>query len=100
MYEQYKFNKLKDILLFTISKNKKPIKLKKIYALHSEINERTINSNLSKILLEKLIKIKGKFNDPEAEISLNLKKSKEINKRVGEELEHGWEVDWKNATAR
>lgn len=98
MYEQYKFVKLKDILLYTISRNKKSIKLRKILSLHSEIKPITINSALMKLNSEKLIKVKPNLKDLDSTISINLKKIDKIKEKIGEHWEHGWEVDWKYAT--
>ena len=73
MYEQYKFKKMKELLLYLVARNTKPMKVQKILGILSEFKENTIYNNLTKLHNDKLIKKSGNLKYPDTEISLNVK---------------------------
>lgn len=94
MYEGYKFNKIEEIVLYSIAQNRKPISYEELYKSLTEINEKVINSALRKLKDMKLI-IKGRGKTL---IVLSTKKYalNKIKIMLGIHWESNWEEDWKN----
>ena len=97
MYENYKFRKIEQIVLYAIAENRKPIMQEEIYKALPEIERKNIDSTLRKLQKQNLIR-KEKGKKEKNKISLNTGKmamNKTI-KMLNEHWESNWEVEWRN----
>lgn len=100
MYEGYKFNNLRDIILYVIAKYRAPITYENICKELSDINERNIYSTLRKLEYEKLIKKFNRESLKKSLLGLNVRKIDKIKKELNEHWENHWEDEWNNAAKK
>lgn len=100
MYEGYKFNNLRKIILYVISKNQGPMKHEEICKELGGINETSIYSSMKAMekngFLKKFNRKKGK----EALFGINVRKMDKIKKELNEHWESQWGNKWENVAKR
>ena len=97
MYENYKFQKIEQIVLYVIAEKRKPISQEEIYKNLPEMEIKNIDSTLRKLQKQNLIK-KEKGKKERNLISLNTGKIAMHNtiKLLNKHWESNWEIDWRN----
>lgn len=94
MYEDYKFQNLKKIILYAVAKSRRPVSYRDLYSELSDINRGSVYSALRKLENEKFLKRVGKNKGENSVVILNVKKIDRIENELKEHWESNWAQDW------